>query len=266
MTQTTRSADGTTIGYDRLGDGPALVLVGGAFQYRAFDPRTAALAEQLANTFSVYHYDRRGRGDSGDTPPYTPQREIEDLAAVIDAAGGTAAVFAMSSGGALALDAAAAGLPISRLALYELTLRAGDYHQPLPQDYRQQLQQLPADDAVAYFLTTAAELPAEMVDGMRQSPVWGAFTAVASTLAYDAAFMDPVSSGRADTLHRWADITQHTLVADGGASPEWYRHAADQLAGVLPHATRATLPGQTHDAAPDVLAPVLRDFFTKDLP
>ena len=114
------SKDGTVIAFDRSGQGPALILVGGAFQYRAIDPPTAQLAALLAQQFTVFHYDRRGRGESGDTPPYAVEREIEDLAALIHEAGGQAAVFGMSSGGVLALDAAAGGLAITKLAVYEL--------------------------------------------------------------------------------------------------------------------------------------------------
>jgi pimeloyl-ACP methyl ester carboxylesterase len=104
------SKDGTTIAFDRSGQGPALILVGGAFQYRAIDPPTAQLAALLAEQFAVFHYDRRGRGDSSDTLPYAVAREVEDLEALINEAGGSAFVFGMSSGGALALDAAARGL------------------------------------------------------------------------------------------------------------------------------------------------------------
>src|SRR5262245_36078431 len=136
------SADGTKIAYDQYGDGPALVLVGGAFQHRALDPRTAELAELLAKRFTVYHYDRRGRGDSGDTMPYAVAREIEDLAAVIDNAGGSASIFGMSSGAVLALRAAAHGLPIVKLALYEPSFIVDHSRASLPDDYESTLTEL----------------------------------------------------------------------------------------------------------------------------
>src|SRR5262245_44982344 len=165
---TVTSADGTSIAFDRSGSGPALVLVGGAFQHRALDPRTAQLAELLAAHLSVYHYDRRGRGDSGDTPPYAVEREIEDIAALIDHAGGSGYVFGMSSGGNLALRAASQGLPIEKLALYEPTFIVDDSRPPLPDDYQATLTELVASnrrgDAVAYFMTTAAGVPSQSVD------------------------------------------------------------------------------------------------------
>src|SRR5262245_23799820 len=134
-----RSSDGTAIAFDRTGAGPALILVGGAFQHRAIDPRTAHLAALLAPHFTVFHYDRRGRGASGDTPPYAVEREVDDLAAVIHAAGGPASIFGMSSGGALALEAANRGLAIAKLALYEPPFIVDDSRPPLPQDYMAQL-------------------------------------------------------------------------------------------------------------------------------
>jgi pimeloyl-ACP methyl ester carboxylesterase len=157
MISTVQSADGTTIAFDKLGEGPALVLVGGAFQHREADPRTGRIAELLAPRFSVYHYDRRGRGASGDTPPYAVDREIEDLDALIQAAGGSAFVFGMSSGAVLALDAART-LAISRLALYEPPFIVDDSRPPLPDDYVAQLDALLADGrrgaAVELFMTT----------------------------------------------------------------------------------------------------------------
>src|SRR5437016_1477690 len=141
---TVRSEDGTTIAFDRSGAGPALILVGGALQQRAIDPRTAHLAELLAPHFTVFHYDRRGRGDSGDTQPYAVEREVDDLAALIKEAGGSAFVFGMSSGAALALEAARRGLAISKLALYEPPFIVDDSRPPVPEDYVSQLDALVA--------------------------------------------------------------------------------------------------------------------------
>ena len=136
------SKDGTTIAFDRTGEGTPLILVGGAFQYRAIDQRTTELAELLARRFAVIHYDRRGRGDSGDTAPYAKEREVEDLGALVEEAGGSASVFAMSSGGALALDAASHGLDITKLALYEPPFIVDDGRPPLPEDYVTRLERL----------------------------------------------------------------------------------------------------------------------------
>ena len=162
--QKVHSKDGTPIAFDRSGHGQAIILVGGALQYRAVDPRTEQVAALLAPHFTVYHYDRRGRGDSGDTLPFTKEREIEDLAALINDAGDSALVFAMSSGGVLALDAAANGLAIPKLALYELPLIVDDSRPPLPKDYVAQLNALLSSgrhgDAVELFMTQPVGIPA----------------------------------------------------------------------------------------------------------
>ena len=262
---TVQSKDGTAIAFDRYGEGPAVVLVGGAFQHRAIDPGTARLAELLAERLTVFYYDRRGRGDSGDTPPYAVEREVEDLEVLIEEAGGPASVFAMSSGGALALEAAASGLSIEKLALYEPPFVADDSRPPLPGDYEERLTDLLSEgrrgDAVEYFLTKAAGVPAEAVAPMREAPIWPAFEAVAHTLAYDAAVMGDTMSDDASPLERWASVTVPALVMDGGASPEWVHRGAQALSDVLPDAQRRTLEGQTHDVAPEVLAPALKEFF-----
>jgi pimeloyl-ACP methyl ester carboxylesterase len=260
--ETTTSADGTTIAFDRYGpapgsENPAVVLVGGAIQHRAFDPPTARLATLLGERFTVVHYDRRGRGDSTDTQPYAPERELEDLTAVIDAVGGSAAVFAMSSGGALALDAVRAGLPITSLALYEPPFVVDDGRAPVPPGYRETLAAAEPGDAVAYFLTTGVGLPSETVDGMRAAPVWPVFESIAPTLAYDAAFVAEHMRGAPESLERWSDVAVRTLVLDGGDSEPFQHAAVDLLAKVLPNAARQTLAGQTHDVDPEVLAPVL---------
>jgi len=259
------SRDGTEIAFDRHGGGSPVVLVGGAFQHRVVDPPTAQLASLLGERFSVYHYDRRGRGDSGDAETYSPEREIEDLQAIIEEAGGQASVFGNSCGGVLVLDAAASGLAIERLALYEAPFIVDDSRQPVPEDYRERLVELVSagrrGDAVELFLTEPAEVPAEFVAQMRQAPIWPAFEAVARTLAYDAAFVEGTQLGRPLPTGRWDSVTMPTLVVDGGASPAWVRNGARAIAGLLPDARRSTLEGQTHEVDPEVLAPVLKDFF-----
>jgi pimeloyl-ACP methyl ester carboxylesterase len=262
---TVQSTDGTRIAFDRSGAGPALILVGGAFQHRAMDPRTARLADLLAERFTVFHYDRRGRGDSTDTPPYAPERELDDLDALIAAVGGSACVFGMSSGAALALDAARRGSAVTQLTLYEPPFVVDDSRPPVPEDYQVRLAALAQagrrGDAVALFLTEGVGVPAEFVAGMRADPSWQAFEAVAHTLPYDAAFMADTMRGSPEPLKRWSSVAVPTLVMAGGASPDWMRHAAQTLASVLPHAQQRTLEGQAHDVAPDVLAPVLAEFF-----
>jgi pimeloyl-ACP methyl ester carboxylesterase len=255
------SNDGTVIAFDRSGQGPAVILVGGAFQYRAIDPPTAQLAALLAQHFTVFHYDRRGRGESGDTQPYAVEREVEDLEALIHEAGGSAFVFGMSSGGVLALEAAARGLAITKLAAYELPFNSGDEHaRQAAERYTQQLAALLNEgrrgDAVALAMTTWGA-PPEAIAGMRQAPIWPLFEAVAPTLAYDDAIM---GDGSVPTA-RLASITVPTLVMDGGASPAFMHNAAQATAHALPNGQRRTLEGQTHDVAPQVLAPVLVEFF-----
>lgn len=254
------SKDGTTIAFDQLGKGSALILVGGAFQHRAIDPRTAQLAALLAPHFTVFHYDRRGRGDSSDTAPYAIEREVEDLDALINQAGGSACVFGMSSGAVLALEAVARGLAVRKLALYEPPFNLDSHARAAAKNYARQLAALLAEgrrgDAVALAMTTFGA-PAEAVAGMRQTPIWSVFESVAPTLAYDNAIMGD-GSVPADRL---ASITVPTLMLDGGASPEFMRDAAQAAANALPNAQRCTLAGQTHDVAPDILAPVLIEFF-----
>lgn len=264
-TSTASSKDGTTIAFDRYGDGAPVVLVGGAFQYRAFDPPTVELAKLLSSDFTVYHYDRRGRGDSGDTQPYEVGREVEDLAAVISEAGGSAAVFGNSSGAALALDAATAGVPITKLAFYEAPFIVDDSRPPAPEDYLDRLRRLLSEDRrgdmVELFMSAIIEMPGEMIAGMRQSPMWPGFEAVAPTLIYDAAFMQGTQTGKPLAAHRWASVSAPSLVLDGGDSQPWIHAGADAIAQQLPNAQRQTLPGQTHTVAPHVLAPAISRFF-----
>jgi pimeloyl-ACP methyl ester carboxylesterase len=258
------SKDGTTLAFDRTGQGAPVILVGGALQYRAIDPRTAQLAALLAQHFSVFVYDRRGRGESGDTAPYAVEREVEDLDALIQAAGGSAGVFGMSSGGVLALQAARR-LAIVKLAMYEPPLIVDDSRPPVPTDYLPRLTELLAAgrraDAVELFMTAVVEVPAEFVAQMRNMPMWPAFEAVAPTLAYDGMLMADSMRGDRSTLDQWAAISVPALVMDGGASPTYQHNAVQALAETLPNARRRTLDGQTHEVDPAILAAELEAFF-----
>ncbi|NDU75372.1 alpha/beta fold hydrolase [Actinomadura sp. DSM 109109] len=257
----THSKDGTRIAIDRTGRGPALVHVGGALNDRGSG---AALAGLLAPRHTVLTYDRRGRGDSGDTPPYAVEREIEDLAAVIEAAGGSAAVYGMSSGAVLALRAAAQGLPITRLALFEPPFNpAHDERLTRARAYGVELTGMLADgrrgDALALFMT-AVGMPQEMIGQMRDAPVWPALEALAPTLAYDSAVMDDAATGAALPEDLLGAVAVPALVLDGGDSPAWIRDIARRTAELLPAGTHRTLDGQTHDVDPAALAPVLAEF------
>ena len=256
-----QSKDGTTIAFDQYGQGPAIIVVGGAFQHRAIDPATAQLAALLAQHFTVFHYDRRGRGDSSDTQPYAVEREVEDLDTLIKEAGGSAFVYGMSSGAVLALEAARRGLAITKLALYEPPFNSGDVDaRQVSKNYTQQLTALLAEgrrgDAVA-FARASWGTPAEAIAGMRQSPSWPLLESVAPTLAYDNAIM---GDGSVPT-ERLAAITIPTLVINGGASPAFMHNAAQAVAHALPNAQHRILEGQTHSVAPDTLTPVLEKFF-----
>ncbi len=268
MTSTITSADGTTIAYDVAGSGPALLLVDGAFCYRDFGPMPA-LVPLLAPHFTVYSYDRRGRGESGDTLPYAPEREIEDIAALLEAIGGPAYVYGISSGAVLAARATAA-LPgrVTKLALYEAPLVVDHSRKLAPADYVQQIDTMIANgrggDAVGFFMTKMVAAPAFVPYVMRLMPAWKKLKTVAPTLRYDFAVLGDTQSGERipDELAKvFGAIDVPALMADGGKSPTWMHHAADAIAQALPDARRVTLPGQNHQVKASVLAPALIDFF-----
>jgi pimeloyl-ACP methyl ester carboxylesterase len=255
---TVTSADGTAIAYEQTGSGPAVILVDGAMCYRAAGPMRP-LATALRDSFTVYTYDRRGRGESSDTPPYAVDREVEDLQALIAAAGGQAYVYAISSGAALALATAAAGPGITRLALYEPPFTAGFDDGPRVEEYTKRLHELldagHRGDAVALFMTNVG-IPAQAIAGMRAQPGWAALEAIAPTLAYDD---EVLGDGRVPRdLASTVDVP--TLVLAGSASPQGIEQAAKDTSDALPKAEHRTLDGQTHDVAPGALAPVLVEF------
>ena len=247
---TVTSTDGTRIAFDQSGQGPAIILVVGAFNERATG---APLAQALEPHFTVFNYDRRGRGASGDTAPYAVEREIEDLAALIAQAGGSARVFGYSSGAILALRAAAAGIAISQLALFEPPPTGGR-----PGQLASQLAELIAagrrGDAVELFQTDAVGIPAAVVAQMRNAPFRPALEKIAHTLVYDSTLMGALPAGLT------ASVRIPTLVIDGETSPAVMRQAAQSLAAALPAGRYRTLAGQGHDIVPAVMAPVLEEF------
>lgn len=255
---TVTSRDGTTLAYDRLGEGPPVVLVSGGSTDRMAN---AGLAAELAAHHTVYNFDRRGRGDSGDTPPYAIEREIEDITAVIEAAGGSANLYGTSSGAGLAMHAAAAGLPVTRLALWEPPYSVSG-RPDLPDDtasvYRELVEAGRRGDAVEYFMSKVVGLPPEFVANARQAPWWAQQEAIAHTLAYDATVMGdytlPTEIAKA--------VPVPTLIIVGGASFDFMEESADALATLIPNAQRADLEGQQHNVDPAALAPVLTRFFT----
>jgi pimeloyl-ACP methyl ester carboxylesterase len=256
-----RSKDGTTIAYERSGKGPALILVDGALCSRTFGP-SPKLAPLLARHFTVYAYDRRGRGQSGDTHPYAPAREVEDIAALVEAAGGNSHLLGLSSGGALALEAAASGLPVTSVVAYEPPYvdesghRNGAVHEG-------QLHRLIAEGnrggAVKYFMKDMVGAPAPLVVMLRLMPwIWRKLEAVAHTLPYDAAVMTAFRIPRTG----FASIRVPTLVMNGAKTDPRLREAARAIADVIPTARHRELAGQTHNVKPGVLTPAVVDFLT----
>ncbi len=259
------SRDGTKIAYERLGKGPALVLVAPALADRSGSAHFAAL---LASRFTVINYDRRGRGQSGDTLPYTVQREIEDIEALIAAAGGSAFLFGSSSGAALALEAAnALGAKVVAQVLFEPPFIVDDSRPPIPDGFFAEVGALVSanrrGDAVALFMTKGIGVPEDMVAGMRQAPTWAAMETRAHTLPYDGAVLAGLQGGKPLPEGRWTLVSARTLVLDGDQSPPFLRNSAQALTHVLPGSERYTLEGQDHSAvftAPQALVPVLVEF------
>jgi pimeloyl-ACP methyl ester carboxylesterase len=257
---TVTSPDGTVIDYDRYGDGPAVIFIGGAATYRAIDQATTQTARRLAaEGFTAVDYDRRGRGRSGDTQPWALAREVEDVAALIKAIGGAAALCTNSSGADIALAAAGAGVGVTALFLYEPPFFSGlDYTEHLAA-----LGSLLADgnneEAMRYNLTSVIGLPGEAVDQMAQAPWWPAMVAAAPTLVYDHAATHQINLDP-DWRARWATVTAPTIVCSGDQSFPGLAEAADAVAAALPNASRRTLAGQGHRPAPEAIVPVLVEF------
>jgi pimeloyl-ACP methyl ester carboxylesterase len=258
------SADGTVIAFTAWGEGEPIIIIDGATAYPAINPTNEEVGRLLSDGFRTYAYDRRGRGESTDTAPYAVEREIEDLAALIDVAGAPVTVFGWSSGAVLALDAAAAGLPIARLALFEPPFVVDDSRPPLPADYVARLDAAVAagrpGDAAAIFMTDAVGGSADDVEALRKSEFWPIMEAVAPTIAYDGRIMGTTMSGNPLPRDRWAAVTVPTLVMYGRGTFPSIIPAAKALAELLPAATLLPVEGENHDAPDHVLAAALRDF------
>ncbi|WP_433470197.1 alpha/beta fold hydrolase [Saccharomonospora azurea] len=260
------SRDGTPIAFETTGEGPAVVLVASALADRRDTRRLAAL---LARHHTVVNYDRRGRGGSGDHHDYTVRREIDDIAALVDHVGGTAALFGSSSGAVLALRAAAADIGVTKLALYEppFVVRRDTGFGP-PDDFTDRITGLLATGdragAVRAFMTDAQGMPSPLVGLMRLIPgVWSTLTGLAHTLPYDLAVLGDTQHGAPLRADEWAGARCPTLVLTGGRSPAGFHDAARALAGLLPRARHHTLPGLGHGAvmqAPRKLASTLTDY------
>lgn len=270
MTSTVTSADGTSIAYDSTGTGPALILVNGALSFRAWSPTLQGLQAGLSDTNTVLNYDRRGRGENA--PIETPepdagkarQAELDDLAALIEQAGGEALLMGFSSGSVLALEAALAGLPVAGLILFEPPFVITDDRPPVGADYRDRVLAAVVEgrpgDALATFSVEAANMPAEMVDGMEQSPVWAGMLQVAPTLSYDAAIMGPTQTGDPSLLKKFAAVDVPTLTIASQGSDPWLQAGAAAIGELVPNATYQVLPGQVHDLDVEPALPVLKEW------
>jgi pimeloyl-ACP methyl ester carboxylesterase len=253
------SKDGTTIAFDRTGEGPLVVVVGPAFSHRRY-PDLMRLAELLGKRFAVVNYDRRGRGDSGDTKPYAVGREVEDLEAVVEAAGGSAHVMGLSSGANLALEAAAEGLHVEKLALWEPPYALGG--KPLPPEelakmYEGMVAAGRPGDVVEFFMREVVGVPPEAVAQAKTQPSWREQEALAHTFAYDTLLLGEGGL----PAERASAVRAPTLVMEGSETFPFMRGIAGSLAGLIPGARARVLGGQGHGARSEALAPVLAEFF-----
>jgi pimeloyl-ACP methyl ester carboxylesterase len=260
------SRDGASIAYYRVGRGPAVVLVDGALCSRAMGPM-AKIATELAGSFTVFTYDRRGRGESTDAAPYAVAREVEDLRALLAEAGGSACALGISSGALLALTAAADGAPLTKLALYEAPIVVPMAGERAPLGMEARWAEIDAavaagrrGDAVSAFLR-AVGVPGPVRAIMRVTPVWSRLTAVAHTLPYDGALAREVQRGQPLPEGRWAQVNVPALVLHGGRSPAWMQAGTRALAAALPRGEYRVLDGQTHDVRAKAIAPALKAFF-----
>lgn len=257
------SADGTPIGYETHGTGPLVIFVAGATQYRAIDADTPKLADILAERFTSVLYDRRGRGESGNTEPYAVNREIEDIEALIDALGGPAMLYGMSSGAVLALETAAS-LPgkVMRVICYEPPINTAQSKDEAFTDLAEMEAFKASGDGAgameAFMLSVGT--PPEHVEGFKQSPQWAGFASVGTTIAHDFRVM--AEATKTDMKARWRGVAQPVLVANGDQSFDFMAAGADIAAASLPNATRKTLPGQGHGPAPEIIAPAIIEFFS----
>jgi len=257
------SKDGTIIAFDQSGAGPVIILVDGALQYRAFDQGMNQLADRLSQHFTVIHYDRRGRGDSTETLPYALAREIEDIEALIDETGGSASLYGISSGAALAMEAAIA-LPnkVKKRAMYEAPYNDDESAQQTWKDYVKQLRHLLDEgrkgEAVGLFMMLVGASPQD-VERIKQTPMWPLWEAVGNTLAYDH-----IACLREDAsvpIERATAVAVPTLVMNGSESFPFMYTTALTLANTIPNAQLRSLEGQTHEVTAEALAPVLVEFF-----
>jgi pimeloyl-ACP methyl ester carboxylesterase len=262
--RTVTSLDGTAIAFDVAGDGPALIVVDGPLCHRGWGP-SGPLAHLLADRLTVFTYDRRGRGESDDVTPYAVEREVEDLDALVQRAGGSAYVYGSSSGAVLALEAARRGVTVTKLAAYEPPFIVDDWRQPLPATFAARLAELVSagrrGDALDLFMTRAMGLSDAAIARLGRVPAMPALETLAHTLVYDSMIMAGTQSGAPLPPDRWSAVAVPTLVIHGEGSDTDVHTAARALARTLPYCRRRTVDGQHHRVAASALAPVLDEFF-----
>jgi pimeloyl-ACP methyl ester carboxylesterase len=266
--RTVTSTDGSKIAYDRYGEGPVVILVGGALSYRRFN-KMEELATLLGEHCTVINYDRRGRGDSTEVRPFALEREIEDIQVLLEAEGGSASLWGWSSGGALALRAAGAGIGVERLSVYEVPFMIDSEGKLPTPDYGERLDELVAagdrSGAVKHFLRNSMGIPAPFVALMPLMPMWKGMKAPAHTLPYDwTALGKHTMYGAPLDADEWASVTMPTLVVCGAKSPAELRRGSRALAEVLPNAELRELEGVSHNVKMKRLAPVLAEFFARE--
>jgi pimeloyl-ACP methyl ester carboxylesterase len=257
--QTVTSRDGTTIAYEPSGQGPVVILVSSALADRS---DTRKLAQRLSQSFTVVNYDRRGRGRSTDAPDYAPEREVEDLEALIDAVGEPVRMFGNSSGAILALDAAnALRHKVVRLALYEPPLIVDNSRPPVSESLPDQMSRLVAagrrSEAVKLFFRSAMGIPPVGVAFMRFMPGWSKSVAMAGTAAYDLTILRGLQSGEPLPAERWASFTAPTLILTGQKSEAFFHSGAKALAAVLAQAEHRVLPRQHHGSVAMASQPIV---------
>jgi len=259
------SKDGTRIGYEKMGTGPALILVDGALCYRG-GGWTLQAADLLKDQFTVYAYDRRGRGESGNTLPYAPEREYEDLLAVIAAVGGPAFLYGHSSGGVISLEAANRSRDVAKVFVYEPPFMTDETRQADPA-YLERMTSLIAigrhGDAVKHFMLNGVRMPGWVVFILQFLPMFRKLEAIAPTLAHDTAITVPHQQGKPLPPNLWPNVTVPVMVVGGTKSDAWMRNAQRAIAANLPNATHAELAGQNHAVKVAAVAPMLREFFAR---
>jgi pimeloyl-ACP methyl ester carboxylesterase len=263
MTNFTKSRDGTHIAYSKMGNGSPLILVDGAFCHRKFGANVK-LPNHLASYFTVYTYDRRGRGESSNTLPYSIEREFEDLQAINEIAGGYSYVYGISSGAALVLEAVKYGLNIKKLVVFEAPYIVDKSRVPLPENYLTTIQNFLKENkrskAVKYFMVTGVGLPKFVVWMMQMMPAWRQMKQIAHTLEYDTLLLKNNGSGEAFNKEDWTKVDKPVLVISGSKSEKWSQHSMKQLAEVLPKGKHLNLKGQSHLVNPKVIAPHIINF------